>query len=105
MLKSNHLWIHRSIAGGQTTSKEGPSRESSRGREPRDGTFKEPESVVPVGGIELTDDEMIKKTHAILDEYLHIQDIKVMFNLRKKLCSCSVKDKGVYSPQTKFGEY
>jgi hypothetical protein len=46
-------------------------------REPRDGSFKEPEKPAPAAVIQLTEDEMIKKTHAILDEYLHLQDIKV----------------------------
>ena len=74
--KERALAAVRSIAGGQTTPREGPSRESSRGREPRDGSFKEPEKPAPAAVIQLTEDEMIKKTHAILDEYLHLQDIK-----------------------------
>lgn len=71
------FWNYRSIAGGQTTPREGPSRESSRGREPRESSSKELEVAAPQSR-EISEDDMIKKTHAILDEYLHIQDIKVI---------------------------
>ncbi|KAK6174828.1 hypothetical protein SNE40_013400 [Patella caerulea] len=47
------------------------SRESSRSREPR---MDKPEAA-PVPGI-LSEDEMEKKTKTIIDEYLHINDVK-----------------------------
>ncbi|XP_052081892.1 eukaryotic translation initiation factor 4 gamma 1-like isoform X1 [Mytilus californianus] len=73
--KESALAAARSIAGGQTTPREGPSRESSRGREPRESSLKEPEKPVEAS-VQLTEAEMVKKAHAILDEYLHLQDMK-----------------------------
>lgn len=62
----------RTIAGGQTTPKEGPSREGSRNREKESG-----DKVSAAPAKQLTVEEMEKKTISILDEFLHIQDIKV----------------------------
>lgn len=61
----------RAIAGGQTTPKEGPSREGSRNREKESG-----DKVSAAPAKQLTVEEMEKKTISILDEFLHIQDIK-----------------------------
>ncbi|XP_076087139.1 eukaryotic translation initiation factor 4 gamma 3-like isoform X1 [Mytilus galloprovincialis] len=73
--KESALAAARSIAGGQTTPREGPSRESSRGREPRESSLKEPEKPVEAS-VDLTEADMVKKAKAILDEYLHLQDMK-----------------------------
>ncbi|XP_060075672.1 eukaryotic translation initiation factor 4 gamma 3-like isoform X2 [Ylistrum balloti] len=65
----------RSIIGGQTTPKEGPSRENSRSREVREEK-KEPAPVAtPTPAKELSQEDMEKKTISILDEFLHIQDM------------------------------
>ena len=68
--------------GGQTTPREGQSRENSRGRGDLHEEKKEadraamPPPAAPATK-EISEDEMEKKTTAILDEYLHIQDKKV----------------------------
>ncbi|XP_069119256.1 LOW QUALITY PROTEIN: eukaryotic translation initiation factor 4 gamma 3-like [Argopecten irradians] len=67
----------RSIIGGQTTPKEGPSRESSRSREVRE---EKKEPVAPPAAPaapakEMSQEEMEKKTLSIVDEFLHIQDV------------------------------
>ena len=57
------------------------SRDSSRNRQPsreRPGEFREPAPPPPVAK-ELTESEVEKKTKAIMEEYLHIQDMKVQF--------------------------
>ena len=59
---------------GISQSAEITPRERSRGREPE----KERPSPVTTPQPELPKDEIDKKTKAILDEYLHIQDMKVM---------------------------
>ncbi|KAJ8320893.1 hypothetical protein KUTeg_002480 [Tegillarca granosa] len=61
----------RTIAGGQTTPKEGPSREGSRNREKESG-----DKVSAAPAKQLSVEEMEKKTISILDEFLHIQDKK-----------------------------
>lgn len=65
------------MVGGQTTPRQGHSRESSRGREPRKIEVEKISKPAPPVAKELTEEEMVKKTKAILDEYLHVQDIKV----------------------------
>ncbi|XP_050413328.1 eukaryotic translation initiation factor 4 gamma 3 isoform X3 [Patella vulgata] len=62
----------RNLTGRTTPSSSNPaSRERSRSREPR---MDKPEAA-PVPGI-LSEDEMEKKTKTIIDEYLHINDLK-----------------------------
>ncbi|XP_050413319.1 eukaryotic translation initiation factor 4 gamma 3 isoform X2 [Patella vulgata] len=62
----------KNITGRTTPSSSNPaSRESSRSREPR---MDKPEAA-PVPGI-LSEDEMEKKTKTIIDEYLHINNLK-----------------------------
>ena len=52
-----------------------PSEERSSGREPeRAKTMEKPSTPVQ----ELTDEQILNKTRAIMDKYLHIQDIGVM---------------------------
>ena len=65
---------------GISQSAEVTPRERSRGREPE----KERPSPVTTQQPELSSDEIDKKTKAILDEYLHIQDMKVVFLKSKK---------------------
>ncbi|XP_055958553.1 eukaryotic translation initiation factor 4 gamma 3 isoform X2 [Patella vulgata] len=63
---------NRNLTGRTTPSSSNPaSRERSRSREPR---MDKPEAA-PVPGI-LSEDEMEKKTKTIIDEYLHINDLK-----------------------------
>ena len=82
----NQLWIYvhlfRSMMGpgGRTTpsGSRDTSRDSSRNRQQsreRPGEFKEP--APPAIPKELTEAEVEKKTKAIMEEYLHIQDMKV----------------------------
>ncbi|KAK3105045.1 hypothetical protein FSP39_015996 [Pinctada imbricata] len=63
----------RDIATGQGAPRQGLSRDSSReSRRPE----REPEKVAPPAVKQLTTDEMEKKTKSIMDEYLHLQDVK-----------------------------
>ncbi|XP_062567019.1 eukaryotic translation initiation factor 4 gamma 1-like isoform X2 [Saccostrea cucullata] len=74
--KERALAAVRDVVGGQTTPRQGQSRESSRGREPRRPDVEKTSKPAPPVTKELTEQEMEKKTKAILDEYLHVQDIK-----------------------------
>ena len=66
------------MVGGQTTQRQGQSRESSRGREPYGVDIKKSSKPAPPAAKELTEEEIEKKTKTILDEYLHVHDMKVM---------------------------
>lgn len=66
---------------GISQSAEVTPRERSRGREPE----KERPSPVTTQQPELSSDEIDKKTKAILDEYLHIQDMKEAVTCVKEL--------------------
>ena len=70
------LW--RDVVDGQTTPRQGQSRESSRGREPYGVDIKKSSKPAPPAAKELTEEEIEKKTKTILDEYLHVHDMKVM---------------------------
>lgn len=65
------------VGGSQTTQRQGQSRESSRGREPHRVEIEKSSKPAQPTAKELTDKEIEKKTKTILDEYLHLQDIKV----------------------------
>lgn len=76
------MTCYRDVVGGQTTPRQGQSRESSRGREPHRVEIEKSSKTAPPTAKELTDEEMEKKTKTILDEYLHLQDIKVtLYNI------------------------
>ena len=66
------------MVGGQTTPSQGQSRESSRGREPHRVDIEKSSKPAPPAAKELTEEEIEKKTKTILDEYLHVHDLKVM---------------------------
>ncbi|KAL3861767.1 hypothetical protein ACJMK2_007788 [Sinanodonta woodiana] len=62
----------KAIAAAKTIVAQRPSEERSIGREPeRAKTMEKPSTPVQ----EFTDDQIINKTRAIMDEYLHIQDV------------------------------
>ena len=66
------------MVGGQTTPRQGQSRESSRGREAYGVDIEKSSKPAPPAAKELTEEEIEKKTKTILDEYLHVHDMKVM---------------------------
>ncbi|XP_056018647.1 eukaryotic translation initiation factor 4 gamma 3-like isoform X6 [Ostrea edulis] len=88
--KERALAAVRDVVGGQTTPRQGHSRESSRGREPRKIEVEKISKPAPPVAKELTEEEMVKKTKAILDEYLHVQDIKEAILCVEELKSPSV---------------
>lgn len=62
-----------SASGRNTPPSRGESRENSRSREPR----REDKPAAAAPPPDMSDEEVEKKTKAIMDEYLHIQDSKV----------------------------
>ncbi|XP_065935828.1 eukaryotic translation initiation factor 4 gamma 3 isoform X4 [Magallana gigas] len=88
--KERALAAVRDVVGGQTTPRQGQSRESSRGREPHRVEIEKSSKTAPPTAKELTDEEMEKKTKTILDEYLHLQDIKEAILCVEELKSPSV---------------
>ena len=66
------------MVGGKITPRQGQSRESSRGREAYGVDIKKSSKPAPPVAKELTEEEIEKKTKTILDEYLHVHDMRVM---------------------------
>nr|XP_034299262.1 eukaryotic translation initiation factor 4 gamma 3 isoform X2 [Crassostrea gigas] len=78
------------VVGNQTTPSQGQSRESSRWRELHRVEIEKSSKTAPPTAKELTDEEMEKKTKTILDEYLHLHDIKEAILCVEELKSPSV---------------
>uniref|UniRef100_A0A8W8KBA4 Eukaryotic translation initiation factor 4 gamma 3 n=2 Tax=Magallana gigas TaxID=29159 RepID=A0A8W8KBA4_MAGGI len=88
--KERALAAVRDVVGGKTKPRQGQSRETSRGREPHRVEIEKSSKTAPPTAKELTDEEMEKKTKTILDEYLHLQDIKEAILCVEELKSPSV---------------
>ncbi|KAK3598299.1 hypothetical protein CHS0354_010275 [Potamilus streckersoni] len=74
----------KALAAAKTIVAQRPSEERSGGRETeRAKTMEKPSTPVQ----ELTDDQMLSKTRAIMDEYLHIQDVKEAISCVQELSS------------------
>ncbi|XP_078338114.1 eukaryotic translation initiation factor 4 gamma 1-like isoform X6 [Crassostrea virginica] len=88
--KERALAAVRDVVGGQTTPRQGQSRESSRGREPHRMDIEKSSKPAPPAAKELTEEEIEKKTKTILDEYLHVHDMKEAILCVEELKSPSV---------------